>query len=150
MYLHPESMVGRMSLQEGEETPKALPTDSIYRYAYSDAGFRTAGVVFDEAIERYYAVWSFDGGPYICLTMFKGPAFRQAHLDRDAGLLLRASGPDDEPALPRRRGQHRTGADAVPQVGLVVRGRRDRAALDRWKRADPSRAQRGQQLGEDG
>ena len=60
-----------MSLQQEGEAGKPSPADSIYRHAYSDTGFRTAGMVFDEALERYYAVWSFEGGPYVCFTVFK-------------------------------------------------------------------------------
>jgi len=69
IYLHPESMAGEVSFRY-EGGPAAAP-DSLYRYACSDTGFRTAGVVSDQALQRYYAAWSFDSGPYVCMTAFK-------------------------------------------------------------------------------
>lgn len=70
VYLHPESMAGRASLQTESKT-KPAPADSVYRQTHSDAGFQTAGIAYDEGLERYYAVWSFDNGPYVCLTQFR-------------------------------------------------------------------------------
>ncbi|HOL94127.1 MAG TPA: Ig-like domain-containing protein [bacterium] len=72
VYGHPSSLIGEYELTAGEEKPRALvPPDAVYQYQMDGSGFRTAGLVPDPALDRYYAFHSFENGPTILLTLLQ-------------------------------------------------------------------------------
>ncbi len=71
VYLHPRSLVGETAVKRDGEQSTPPPPESLYRYCHSDAGFSTAGIVSEPSLDRYYAFWSFDGGPCVIFTVFQ-------------------------------------------------------------------------------
>jgi len=71
VYMHPSSLAGEVSFRADGEAEPIPPAESVYQYTYTDNGFQTAGVAFDNVVQRYYAAWSFDEGPYVCFAVFR-------------------------------------------------------------------------------
>ncbi len=72
VYLHPESLIGDIQVQTGNEKErKVSKPNSLYTYQFNDAGFHTAGLVTDPVLDRYYAYFSFEDGPCVMFTQFQ-------------------------------------------------------------------------------
>ncbi|MEW6237937.1 MAG: Ig-like domain-containing protein [Candidatus Omnitrophota bacterium] len=72
VYCHPQSLIGKIEIAAGDgKLRESAPPDAIYKYSMNDAGFHTAGLVPDPAMDRYYAFHSFADGPCVMMTLFR-------------------------------------------------------------------------------
>jgi hypothetical protein len=71
IYLHPSSLIGGKTVKWEGKAPPSRPSEVLYKHTRDDVSLSTAGVVDEAGIDRFYAFFSFDGGPCALFTVWR-------------------------------------------------------------------------------